>query len=86
MSLLDGLFAYETSISDLLNPELWLQTAAIGSRTASGETIGPYSAQAIPAYFAAIRAISEDVAKLPLVQEASWEGTRVGSCALFSTA
>lgn len=67
MSLLDGLCAYETSISNLRNPELWLTNAVGGSRTQSGETIGPYSSLAISAYFAAIRAISEDVAKLPLV-------------------
>lgn len=37
-----------------------------GNQTISGETISPSSAMGLSAYYAAIRAISEDVGKLPL--------------------
>jgi HK97 family phage portal protein len=38
-----------------------------GNRTLSGETISPSSAMGLSAYYAAIRAISEDCGKLPLL-------------------
>lgn len=66
--LIDAIFpARATTVSDLRNPALWLQEWAGGSSTLSGEQIGPQTALSISAYFAAIRALSEDVAKLPLI-------------------
>ena len=57
-----------TNTSDLRNPNLWVTSALSGSRpTTSGENVGPDTPLAIPAYFAAMRAISEDIAKLPLI-------------------
>jgi HK97 family phage portal protein len=50
------------------NPvEEWLVDALTGGRrTLSGETISPSSAMSLSAYYAVIRAISEDCGKLPL--------------------
>lgn len=49
-------------------PPDWLHTALTGGdRTVSGETIGPDKALTLSSYYAAIRAISEDAAKLPLI-------------------
>ena len=62
MSILERCFASE--VSDFKNPKLWL-TDAFVARTASGEQVTPEAAMSLAAYFAAIRAISEDVAKLP---------------------
>ncbi len=54
--------------STVRNPADWLHaTLSGGDRTASGETSGPDKALTLSAYFAAIRAISEDVGKLPLI-------------------
>ena len=53
--------------STLRNPDPWLVDAFTGGRTsASGEVVNPSTALGLSAYYAAIRAISEDVAKLPL--------------------
>lgn len=43
----------------------WI-SGGVGMKTASGKCVSSASAMAIPAYFACIRAISEDTAKLPL--------------------
>lgn len=48
------------------DPADWLRGALGGSSTASGIRVNPQIALTLPAYFAAIRAISEDVAKVPL--------------------
>lgn len=54
--------------ASLRNPTDWLVGALTGGdRTVSGETVGPDKALTLSAYYAAIRAISEDVAKLPLI-------------------
>lgn len=54
--------------STLREPADWLYKAFTGaSETASGESVGPDTALTLSSYFAAIRAISEDVAKLPLI-------------------
>lgn len=54
--------------STVRNPADWLHASLSGGdRTVSGETIGPDKALTLSAYFAAIRAISEDVGKLPLI-------------------
>ena len=45
----------------------WLhEWVSMGNATASGERVNAHSALSLSTYFAAIRAISEDVAKLPL--------------------
>jgi HK97 family phage portal protein len=64
MSIIDSLFAADVSISDLTNPRLWLQDY-FGGSTSSGETVSPSTAVGLSAYYLAIRAISEDVGKLP---------------------
>ncbi len=54
--------------STIRNPADWLYaTLSGGDRTVSGETIGPDKALTLSSYYAAIRAISEDVGKLPLI-------------------
>lgn len=54
--------------STFRDPADWLRTAITGSdRTVSGLTVGPDTALTLSAYFAAIRAVSEDVGKLPLL-------------------
>lgn len=51
-------------ITDLSNPALWLQEWSFGRRTASGERVSPESALSLPAYLAALRIVSGDVAKV----------------------
>ena len=53
--------------SDLRNPALWLLDTLGGRRTRSGSEVGPDSALTLPSYYAGIRNLSEDVAKVPLV-------------------
>lgn len=57
------------SVSDLLKPKNWLLEWSMGGgrRTQAGESISPQSALGISAYYACLRAISEDIAKLPLI-------------------
>ena len=49
------------------NPPDWLVGALGGSLTTAGVRVTPASALTLAAYFAAIRCISEDVAKVPLI-------------------
>lgn len=56
-----------TAISDLLHPTAWLQDWALGRRTLAGVHVTPASAMTLPTYWACIRAISEDIGKLPLL-------------------
>ena len=72
MSILDrlrGMFSGfrlgASAISDLRHPTAWLQNAMGGAPTASGMRVSADTANNYAAYFAAKRAISEDVAKLP---------------------
>ena len=57
------------NISDLLNPKNWLLEWSMGGgrTTQAGEVISSERALAISAYYACLRCISEDVAKLPLI-------------------
>ncbi len=55
-----------TRLSTLKDPEDWLVGAIGGTKTSAGVRVNPNSALSLIAYFAAIRAISEDIAKLPL--------------------
>jgi HK97 family phage portal protein len=54
-------------ISDFTNPRYWV-TEGLGTlQSTSGVEVSPTAALALSAYFAAMRAISEDIAKLPLI-------------------
>lgn len=50
-----------------LGSDSWMSEVFLGTKAASGERITPRSALGFSAYFACIRAISEDVGKLPLI-------------------
>lgn len=68
LSTIRNWFAPKASaISDLLHPTAWLQDWALGRRTLAGVHITPASAMTLPTYWACIRAISEDIGKLPLL-------------------
>jgi HK97 family phage portal protein len=60
------LFGVQRSSTTADMPDHWLVTAMGGRSTASGESVSPESAVGLSAYFACIRNISEDLAKLPL--------------------
>lgn len=67
MTILTQLLGGGESRATLRDPPDWLIDAVTyGGKTLSGERVSPKSAMSISAYFAALRAISEDVAKLPL--------------------
>ena len=67
MSVLSSIFAVTTSVSDLVNPRLWLTEAAAGTSTYAGVTVNPQTAVGLASYYACMRAISEDVGRLPLI-------------------
>ena len=54
-------------LSDLRHPSAWLVSWALGGRTHAGIEVSPAAAMTLPAYYAALRCISEDVGKLPLI-------------------
>ena len=54
------------ALSDLKHPTAWLQDWAGGLRNNSGVAISPQSSMGLSAYYACIRLIAEDCAKLPL--------------------
>ena len=54
------------SISDIDNPALWLSDWSGGQSTQAGVSVSPESSLSLSAYYACIRSISEDIAKLPL--------------------
>src|SRR5215510_10311459 len=54
-------------LSDLRHPQAWLVAWAHGGVTAAGMSISPDSAMTLATYYACIRNISEDIAKLPLI-------------------
>lgn len=60
-------FAAVESVNPLDNPLLWTPSGLGGGRmTTSGERVSPSAAMALAPYYACIRNISEDCAKLPL--------------------
>lgn len=68
MSLLRGVVlpaVRSDATSDLVNPRAWLLDLG-GRKTHSGETVTASSAMGLSAYYASIRNIAEDLAKLPL--------------------
>jgi HK97 family phage portal protein len=64
---LRGWFTPKASTSDLQNPSPWLREWAMGRTTLAGVPINPTSAMTLPTYYACIKAISEDIGKLPLL-------------------
>lgn len=52
--------------SGLINPAAWL-THVAGGGTPSGETVTPLSAMRLQAVFSCVQALSEDLAKMPLI-------------------
>ncbi len=62
---LNGVF--RRMFATLRNPPDWLIGALGGGVVRSGVHVNPHTALALSAYFASIRAISEDVAKVPLI-------------------
>lgn len=56
-----------SATSDLRHPTAWLTSWALGGRTSAGIDVSPASAMTLSSYFGAVRAISEDIAKLPLI-------------------
>ena len=67
MSLIQMLFGQESASDLTLTSERgWDRTGFYGYSTSSGECITPESALAISTYFACVRNLSVDVAKLPL--------------------
>lgn len=67
MSFLANSFRAATlGTSDLLNPNKWVVDSFSGRRSASGEQVNEQTSLGLSAYFAGIRAIAEDCAKLPL--------------------
>src|SRR5262245_66286040 len=72
-----GFRAQTGDSSTLLTPTQWLSTALGGFLSRSSVTFSPTSALSLSTYYACIRNISEDVAKLPLfVYERIDERTR----------
>lgn len=66
MGILRTLFAGDAdAISDLQHPRAWLLNFG-GVSTVSGQLVTPENALTVPAYFAALRNLSEDLAKNPL--------------------
>lgn len=55
------------ALSDLRHPTAWLTDWAGGRTTSAGLRVSHQSAMSLPTYYACIRAISEDVGKLPLI-------------------
>lgn len=62
MSVIESIFAGSSTIRD---PAEWLVHALGGRMTASGQRVNATSAMKLSPYYAALRAISEDVAKIP---------------------
>lgn len=70
MGLLNTIFSISPKsslLSDLENPSLWNGHINFGRKTTSGETVTEGNSFTLSAYWAGIRAISEDIAKLPLI-------------------
>ena len=66
-TLFPAIFGSYGGVSDMRNPALWLEEAIIGRRTSAGESVTPETANTVSAYFACVRNVAEDVAKLPLL-------------------
>lgn len=68
MSLLSSVFrSADFSISDLKNPAKWLMDWSLGRKTRAGEYVNEQTSLSLAAYYACMRCIAEDIAKLPLL-------------------
>ena len=72
--ILDSILAAFGPASDFVNPQAWLTDWSGGPLSGAGGNVSPDSAMALPAYYACVRVISEDVAKLPLITYERLEG------------
>lgn len=52
-------------VSDLVNPAKWVVDAFGGRKTASGAQVSPTTSMTVSQYYACIRAVAEDIGKLP---------------------
>ena len=59
-------FRMQAGVSDFANPLIWSPVSSEAIATAAGTTISGETSLGLSAYYACIRNISEDVAKLPL--------------------
>jgi HK97 family phage portal protein len=66
MPVFDGLIDKITGVPELDDPWFWRSTW-FGRQTSTGQFITPNNALSLPTYYACLRAISEDIGKLPLV-------------------
>jgi HK97 family phage portal protein len=67
LNVIPGVNIQSQLVSDLGNPAAWLVDGLSGAnRVLSGENVNGVTAMQLTAYFAAIRNISEDIAKLPV--------------------
>lgn len=67
MSVLGSIFAEDSmSLSDFRNPRAWLSDSMGGRKTASGASVTSETALTLPAYYAILHVLSEDVGKTPL--------------------
>jgi len=66
MSVIENIFASrEVKVSDIRNPDLWLTNSIAGVTTVSGQSIDSEKAWGLPAYYACIRCIAEDISTVP---------------------
>ena len=66
MGILTEVLSAEISISDLVNPKYWVYDALGVRDTSSGIVVNHDTSMNLAAYFACIRVIADDVAKIPL--------------------
>ncbi|MCH2388049.1 MAG: phage portal protein [Opitutales bacterium] len=66
MSIIGKIFASTTSMSDFRNPRNWMMDA-FGGQTHSGENVTAESSLGLSGYWHALRSISEDIGKIPLI-------------------
>ena len=55
------------ALSDIRNPTAWLTEWALGRTSAAGIPVSHVSVMGLSTYYACIRAISEDIGKIPLI-------------------
>lgn len=67
MNIVKSLFSplFQASVADPMNDRYW-SDVGFGQKTTSGENVTPQKALTLSTYFACLRAVSEDVGKLPL--------------------
>ena len=64
LNLIPGVNINSQLVSDLGNPAAWLVDAIRGPRVLSGENVNGNSVMELTAFYAALRNIAEDIAKL----------------------